>query len=116
MLIEGSNVGATFMSAQFPFENTYTKLPDRFFARIAPTRVASPRLIQLNKPLAVQLRLDPEWLSGPEALEILAGNRIADAAEPIATAYAGHQFGSFVPQLGDGRAILLGEVVDRHGV
>ena len=82
------------MSAQFPFENTYAKLPDRFFARIAPTRVAGPRLIQLNRALAVELGLDSEWLMGPEALEILAGNRVPDAADPIATAYAGHQFGN----------------------
>ena len=104
------------MTLHFPFDNTYACLPDRFFARVAPTPVAAPRLIRLNTDLAVELGLDPEWLAGPEALEILAGRRVPDAAEPIAMAYAGHQFGHFVPQLGDGRAILLGEVVDRSGV
>src|SRR6202023_1972887 len=62
------------------------------------------------------LGLDPDWLAGPEGLEVLAGRAVPEAAEPIAMAYAGHQFGHFVPQLGDGRAILLGEVVDQGGV
>src|ERR671916_134823 len=100
----------------FPFNNSYARLPDRFFARVAPTPVAAPRLIRLNRELAVQLGLDPDWLASPEGVEVLAGKRVADASEPIATAYAGHQFGHFVPQLGDGRAILLGEVVDQDGV
>ena len=77
--------------------------------------VAAPRLIRLNRPLALQLGLDPDVLASAEGVEILAGNRVPDGAEPIAMAYAGHQFGNFVPQLGDGRAILLGEVVDRDG-
>jgi uncharacterized protein YdiU (UPF0061 family) len=100
----------------FPFHNTYAQLPDRFYARVAPTPVAAPRLIRLNDALARELGLDPDWLAGPQGLEALAGLRVPDAAEPIAMAYAGHQFGHFVPQLGDGRAILLGEVVDRNGV
>jgi uncharacterized protein YdiU (UPF0061 family) len=78
--------------------------------------VVSPRLIKLNRPLAAQLGLDPERLASPEGVEILAGKRIPDGADPIAMAYAGHQFGHFVPQLGDGRAILLGEVIDADGV
>ena len=104
------------MTFHFPFENTYARLPDRFYARVPPTPVAAPRLIRLNTELALELGLDPVWLAGPEGLEVLAGKRVPDAAEPIAMAYAGHQFGHFVPQLGDGRAILLGEVVDGHGV
>jgi serine/tyrosine/threonine adenylyltransferase len=104
------------MTVHFPFQNTYSALPDGFFARVAPTPVASPRLIKLNRPLASQLRLDPDRLESPEGIEILAGKRIPDGAEPIAMAYAGHQFGHFVPQLGDGRAILLGEVIDADGV
>jgi uncharacterized protein YdiU (UPF0061 family) len=104
------------MTVHFPFQNTYTALPDGFFARVAPTPVASPRLIKLNRPLAVRLGLDPDRLESPEGIEILAGKRIPDGAEPIAMAYAGHQFGHFVPQLGDGRAILLGEVIDIDGV
>ena len=104
------------MTVHFPFDNSYTRLPERFFARVPPTSVAAPRLIRLNQDLAVQLRLDPDRLSGPEGVELLSGNRVPDAADPIAMAYAGHQFGQFVPQLGDGRAILLGEVVDRNGI
>src|ERR1700694_4556443 len=104
------------MTVHFPFENTYAALPANFFARVAPTPVTSPRLIKLNRPLAMQLGLDPDRLSSPEGAEILAGKRIPDGADPIAMAYAGHQFGHFVPQLGDGRAILLGEALDRAGV
>src|SRR5918995_3027063 len=104
------------MTVHFPFHNTYARLPGRFFAPVAPTPVAAPRLVRLNRSLAENLGLDPDWLSSPQGVEILAGKRIPDAAEPIAMAYAGHQFGHFVPQLGDGRAILLGEVVDRNGV
>jgi uncharacterized protein YdiU (UPF0061 family) len=104
------------MTVHFPFQNTYAALPDNFFARVAPTPVAAPRLIKLNRPLALQLGLDPDLLSTPEGAEILAGKRLPDGADPIAMAYAGHQFGHFVPQLGDGRAILLGEVIDADGV
>ena len=100
---------------RIPFDNTYARLPERFHARLNPTPVASPSLIQLNVLLAHQLGLDPEQLSTPEGVEILAGNRIAEASTPIAQAYAGHQFGHFVPQLGDGRANLLGEVVAPDG-
>ena len=104
------------MTVHFPFQNTYAALPDGFFARVAPTPVASPRLIKLNRPLALRLGLDPDRLASPEGIEILAGKRLPDGAEPIAMAYAGHQFGHFVPQLGDGRAILLGEVIDVDGI
>jgi uncharacterized protein YdiU (UPF0061 family) len=104
------------MTVHFPFQNTYATLPDGFFARVAPTPVAAPRLIKLNRPLAVQLGLDPDLLESPEGAEILSGKRLPDGAQPIAMAYAGHQFGHFVPQLGDGRAILLGEVIDIDGI
>src|SRR5712671_3952646 len=104
------------MTVQFPFDNTYAALPDGFFARVAPTPVTSPKLVKLNRPLALHLGLDPDLLSSPEGAEILAGKRVPDGADPIAMAYAGHQFGHFVPQLGDGRAILLGEVIDADGV
>ena len=77
--------------------------------------VSAPHLIKLNRPLALQLGLDPEVLASPDGVAVLAGNRLPDGAEPIALAYAGHQFGNFVPQLGDGRAVLLGEVVDITG-
>ena len=104
------------MTVHFPFQNTYAALPANFFARVAPTPVAAPRLIKLNRALAVHLGLDPDVLETPEGTEILAGKRLPDGADPIAMAYAGHQFGHFVPQLGDGRAILLGEVIDKDGV
>ena len=102
--------------AFFPFDNSYARLPDRFFARLAPTPVPAPRLIALNHALARHLGLDPETLSSPEGVEILAGNRVPKGAEPLAMAYAGHQFGAWVPQLGDGRAILLGELIGQDGI
>jgi uncharacterized protein YdiU (UPF0061 family) len=100
----------------FPFDNSYARLPERFYARLAPTPVAAPRLVKLNAALARQLGVDPDRLASPEGIAVLAGNAVPALGEPLAMAYAGHQFGHFVPQLGDGRAILLGEVVDRHGV
>ena len=100
----------------FAFDNSYARLPERFYARLDPTSVAAPRLIRINGALARELGLDPDLLATPQGVEILAGNRVAQGSLPIALAYAGHQFGNFVPQLGDGRAILLGEVVDRAGM
>ena len=100
----------------FAFDNSYARLPERFYSRLAPVQVSSPRLVRLNEKLAVHLNLDPAALSLPDGIAVLAGNRIPEHADPVSMAYAGHQFGMFVPQLGDGRAILLGEVVDRDGV
>ena len=100
----------------FGFDNSYARLPQHFFARLDPTPVAAPRLIRLNAPLAAELGLNAAALDGPQAAAIFAGNAVPGGAEPIALAYAGHQFGHFVPQLGDGRAILLGELVGRDGV
>ena len=104
------------MAVTLPFSNTYARLPSRFFASVAPTTVSGPKLIKVNHPLARALGLDPAWLESPEGVEVLAGKRVPEGAEPLAAAYAGHQFGNFVPQLGDGRAILLGEVIDETGV
>ncbi|AGT08735.1 protein adenylyltransferase SelO [Paracoccus aminophilus] len=92
------------------FDNSYARLPSGFFTRTAPTPVRDPKLIALNRPLAESLGLDADWLSGAEGLRMLSGNAMPEGAEPIAQAYAGHQFGGFSPQLGDGRAILLGEI------
>ena len=103
------------MSAHFRFDNSYATLPAAFFARVTPAVVPAPRLIKLNRTLAAELQLDPDRLDGPEGALIFSGQKLPDGAEPIAMAYAGHQFGQFVPQLGDGRAILLGELIDRHG-
>jgi serine/tyrosine/threonine adenylyltransferase len=97
------------------FSNSYARLPEGFFARVSPTPVAKPRLIKFNESLASELGLDTRALEPDELAAIFAGNVILPGAEPIAMAYAAHQFGNFVPQLGDGRAILLGEVVDRNG-
>ena len=99
----------------FRFDNSYARLPARFYARLAPTPVAAPELVLLNVPLARELGLDPERLASAEFIAVLAGNAVAPGSEPLAQAYAGHQFGGFSPQLGDGRAILLGEVIDRNG-
>ena len=99
----------------FAFDNTYARLPARFFSSVSPTRVRAPRGVKVNRALAVQLGLDPDDLESPEGTQILAGNALPVGAEPLAMAYAGHQFGTFVRQLGDGRAILLGEVVARDG-
>ena len=101
---------------QIPFDNSYAKLPARFFARVAPTQVPAPRLIHLNDALAQELGMDSAQLRSDAGVKMLAGNFIPDGAEPLAMAYAGHQFGNWVPQLGDGRAVLLGEVIDRNGV
>jgi len=103
------------MSAHFRFDNSYATLPAAFFARVTPAVVPAPRLIKLNRALAAELQLDPDRLDGTEGALIFSGQKLPDGAEPIAMAYAGHQFGQFVPQLGDGRAILLGELIDRHG-
>jgi uncharacterized protein YdiU (UPF0061 family) len=100
-------------SQPIPFDNSYARLPDRFYARLDPTPVSRPRLLRFNDALAKQLGIDAGELAA--RAEVFAGNRVPGGAEPLAQAYAGHQFGNFVPQLGDGRAILLGEVIDAEG-
>ncbi len=97
------------------FHNTYSTLPSRFYARVAPAPVKDPQLVVFNSHLAEELGLDPLVLER-EAAAWFSGNQALADADPIALAYAGHQFGGFVPQLGDGRAILLGERVGRDGV
>jgi uncharacterized protein YdiU (UPF0061 family) len=97
------------------FENTYAALPDRFYARVDPSAAKLPELVKVNDGLARRLGLDPDWLRSPEGIQFLSGKETAPSSQPIAMAYAGHQFGHFVPQLGDGRAILLGELVDQEG-
>jgi serine/tyrosine/threonine adenylyltransferase len=97
------------------FQHSYAGLPSRFYAPVSPTPVANPKLVVFNRPLAAELGLDPEAVER-EAAEWFSGNRLPEEANPIAMAYAGHQFGAFVPRLGDGRAILLGEIKGRDGV
>ncbi len=94
--------------AGWRFDNSYARLPETFHARVNPTPVAHPRLVLLNRPLAGSLGLDPAAFAGPDAAAHFTGNEIFPGAEPIAQAYAGHQFGNLT-RLGDGRAILLGE-------
>ena len=96
--------------------SSYANLPERFFARVSPTRVAMPRLLKFNQALAAELGLDTVGLDTDALAGIYSGNVLPQGVEPIAMAYAGHQFGHFVPQLGDGRAILLGEALDHAGV
>ena len=99
----------------FVFDNSYARLPAAFYRPCNPTPVATPRLLKLNAALARELELQLEGLDDHALAEIFAGNRLPEGATPLAMAYAGHQFGSLVPQLGDGRAILLGEVLDGQG-
>jgi serine/tyrosine/threonine adenylyltransferase len=96
-------------------QHTYFTLPARFYARVAPTPVRDPRLVAFNSRLAEEIGFDPTALER-EGATWFSGNQTPDDAEPIALAYAGHQFGGFVPQLGDGRAVLLGERVGRDGL
>jgi uncharacterized protein YdiU (UPF0061 family) len=102
------------VTVHIPFDNSFVRLPERFYAAVRPASVPAPKLVRVNRPLAEQLGIDADWLASPAGVEILSGNRVAEGAQPIAMAYAGHQFGQFVT-LGDGRAILLGEVVGRDG-
>jgi uncharacterized protein YdiU (UPF0061 family) len=97
------------------FDNSYARLPERFFARVDPAVPPAPRLIRVNRGLAAVLGIDADWLESPAGLDMLSGRAVVEGSEPIALAYAGHQFGGFVPQLGDGRAILLGEVIGGDG-
>ncbi|MEL6837651.1 MAG: YdiU family protein [Pseudomonadota bacterium] len=97
---------------KIPFDNTYAKLPPQMFTPLLPTPVRDPQVISVNMPLADSLGID----LGDDAAKVFAGNHIPDGAAPLAQVYAGHQFGNWNPQLGDGRAILLGEVVGTDGI
>ncbi|MBP1859722.1 protein adenylyltransferase SelO [Rhizobium herbae] len=101
-------------AAAIPFDNSYARLPAHFHASADPTPVSEPWLITFNRPLADELGLDADALER-EGAAIFSGNTVPEGAQPLGMAYAGHQFGQFVPLLGDGRAILLGEVIDRNG-
>jgi len=96
------------------FDNSYARLPEALYTRIAPVPVRSPAPVIVNTALAAELGLDAEGFDSPQGAELLAGNRLPPGADPIAQAYAGHQFGHFA-MLGDGRAVLLGELIAPDG-
>lgn len=102
------------MSVSFPFENHYAKLPSQCFKKTQPTAVSSPELIKFNRPLAETLNITITDATESELTDIFSGNSIPSNAIPLAMAYSGHQFGNLNPQLGDGRAILLGDLYDRN--
>ena len=97
------------------FDNSYARELPGCYVAWPPQPVRAPRLLFLNEPLALELGLPPEPLRGEAGVRWFSGCELPDGAEPIAQAYAGHQFGGFSPQLGDGRALLIGELIDRHG-
>lgn len=100
--------------AGWKFDNSYARLPEAFYVRLNPVPVRTPKLVVFNAALAQFLGLNPDALKGDEGAAVFSGNRIPEGAEPLAQAYAGHQFGSFT-MLGDGRVILLGEQVTPKG-
>ena len=99
----------------FEFDNTYARELRGFYVPSKAAEAPHPRLLKLNRRLAVELGLNPDALSSDHGAAVFAGNDTPEGASPLAQVYAGHQFGGFVPQLGDGRALLLGEVIDRSG-
>ncbi|MCW9033357.1 MAG: YdiU family protein [Rhodospirillales bacterium] len=99
-----------------PFENTFAQLPEQFYAKLPPQPVMAPKLIRINPELAKLMGIEADSLLTPEGINILAGVQVPDGAAPLAMAYGGHQFGNWVPQLGDGRAILLGEAIGHDGI
>lgn len=104
------------MSRSFRFDNSFVRDLPGLYERWTAVTASSPSLLALNDDLARKLGVDPEQLRSPDGVAVLAGNTVPDGAEPVAQAYAGHQFGGFSPRLGDGRALLLGEVVNDAGV
>jgi uncharacterized protein YdiU (UPF0061 family) len=100
---------------ELAFDNTYARLPAAFYSKVSPTPFPDPYLVSFNPAAAALIDLDPREAERPEFAEYFCGRRALPGAEPLAMLYAGHQFGSYVPQLGDGRAILLGEVRNASG-
>lgn len=99
----------------FPFKNSFADEMEGFFVPWEGDKVPDPQIAVLNTALAQELGLDPEALNAPDGAAALSGAKAPAGASPLAMAYAGHQFGGFSAQLGDGRAILLGELVDKQG-
>ena len=101
--------------ALFDFEHTYARDLEGLYQPWQASVVPSPQLLVLNRSLAAELGVDADALATPEGVAVLAGNQVPSGASPLAQAYAGHQFGGYSPRLGDGRALLLGEVIDTGG-
>src|SRR4051794_7835259 len=97
------------------FQNTYASLTATFYSKVAPTPFERPFMVALSPSAEALIDLDPQESCRPEFAEYFSGKRSIPGSEPLAAAYAGHQFGTFVPQLGDGRAILVGEVDNSRG-
>src|SRR5262245_45487506 len=97
-----THVSDSAAAVRFAFDNTYARELEGFYVAWNAAQAARPRLVQLNRELAEELGLDADGLDSEEGARIFAGNAPPDGAMPLAQAYAGHQFGGFVPQLGDG--------------
>lgn len=97
------------------FDNSYSRLPERFFVQAEVAPASDPQLIAVNDDLASELGVSADWLRSDAFVDAMAGRKILEGSAPLAMAYAGHQFGHFSPQLGDGRAVLLGEIVGPQG-
>ncbi len=100
---------------ELPLDNTYARLPEAFYARVEPTPLPNPHLVSFNPDAAALLDLDPDEAKRPEFAGVFGGQLLIPGSEPIAMLYSGHQFGIYAGQLGDGRAILLGEVRNSRG-
>src|SRR3954467_4303536 len=118
VLADGStSLGGMTLTAPtlFAFEDSFVRELEGLYVPWQGTPVAAPRLLALNEQLAAELGADPAALRWDAGVDVLAGKTVPEGATPVAQAYAGHQFGSYSPRLGDGRALLLGEIVDVHG-
>ena len=104
------------MTIKINFDNSFSNLPNKFYSKIVPEKTKKPNLIILNKNLCDELNLDYKNLASPEGVNFLSGNLVLKNSDPLAMVYAGHQFGNWVPQLGDGRALLLGEVIAKNNM
>jgi uncharacterized protein YdiU (UPF0061 family) len=113
-MIQGGNHSVRKLN-ELAFDNTYARLPAAFYSKVSPTPFPDLHLVSFNPAAAALIDLDPREAGRPEFVEYFSGARALPGAEPLAMLYAGHQFGSYVPQLGDGRAILLGEVRNARG-
>ena len=103
------------MNIKIDFDNSYSRLPENFYERLKSENIVKPKLIQYNEYLAQELGLDLESINNQERADIFSANVFIQWSEPIAQVYAGHQFGYFNPRLGDGRAMLLWELIDKKG-